>query len=299
MDFLFAYAAPPAYLPLHQGWAHSLVGAAGLGVLIAILFWRRARQHWRQGSGQPHLWLRLLVAAWLGVASHLLLDWTTAAGVTFFWPVRTTEYGLDWFARVDPWVLAVLLLGLAIPALFRLISEEIGARPGTRGVRRGAWAAVFLFLLFCGVRGFLHAQAVALLDAQTYRGRPPLRVGAFPTPANPFGWQGVVETDSTYEIVEVLLTGPERGTRMEFTYFKPSPSPALDAAGKSAVGRAFLASARFPLAEVVPIANGHRVVLRDLRFARASAWRHTHYAWIELDHRLQVVDAGFGLREYN
>ncbi|MFQ5926032.1 MAG: metal-dependent hydrolase [Terriglobia bacterium] len=295
IDFPFRYGATPTFLQFQQGWTHSLPGIASLGALLALPFWLRARRR----CPQPRLYGKLLLAGWLGLLGHLLLDWTTATGVHFFWPFNPTWYALDWFSLVDPWVLAVLLLGLTVPTLFRLISEEIGARATARGERHGAWAAIVLFLLLCALRAPLHAQALTALDAQTYRGRTPVRVGAFPTPVNPFLWRGVAETPETYELLEVSLAGPRRGTTIRFTHYKPSPSPVLEAVERTAVGRTFLEFVRFPLAQVEPRPNGHRVVLRDLRFARATLPRRTLIAWIELDENFEVTDAGFGFREEN
>lgn len=297
IDFIYTYGAIPTYLEFHRGWTHSLAGIAGLGVVLAVPFWHRARRQPSKPHSESSGLRKLLLAAWLGLASHLLLDWATASGVRFFWPLRGAWYALDWFSITDPWVLALLLLGLAVPFLFRLIAEEIGARASARGAQRGAWAGMVLFLLLCAVRGTLHGEAVAMLDAQTYRGRTPLSVGAFPTPVNPFSWRGVVGTDSTYELVDVQLGGPARGPSLRFTHYKPPPSPVLEAVETSGVGRVFLAWARFPLAHIESIPNGHRVVLRDLRFAHASGRRRRFIAWIELDSNLRVVDEGFSFSE--
>lgn len=291
IDAVYTYGGVPTVFQFHQGWTHSLVGAAALGAVLALPFWHHARQRKRHSR----LFLSLLLAAWIGLASHLLLDWTTAAGVRLFYFFGKSWYALDWFANVDPWVLGVLLLGLLVPGLFRLISEEIGARSDVRGIRRGAWTGLGLLLILCLLRAPLHARALAHLEAQMYRGHTALSVGAFPTPANPFLWRGVVETDSSYELLEVRLAGPTRGTNLKFTYYKPSPSPAIAAARTSRLARTFLDWARFPLAAVEPIPNGHRVTLRDLRFAETE--RHIQAVWIELDANLQVVNAGFGRGE--
>ena len=236
---------------------------------------------------------KLFLASWLGLASHLLLDWTNSYGVRFFWPFDPTYYARDWFYVVDPWVLAVLTLGLAAPALFRLILEEIGARGTARGGQRGAWTAIALLLVLCALRGALHAQAVESLDARMYRGRTPLRVGAFPAPLNPFVWYGVAETDSTYELVTVQLAGPARGTAPDSAYYKPQPAPAIEAARTSFTGNAFLAFARFPLLRVEATAKGYRVWMRDLGFVRATSRRRNFRAYIQLDHNLRVVNEAF------
>jgi len=289
LDLVFLYGATPTLLQFHLGWTHSPLGAAALGTLSALGFWLRARRQ------QPpkQFGARILLASWLGIATHLLLDLVTARGIHPLWPFKDVNLAFDWFAGTDPWLLAVFLLGLTVPLLFRLIGEEIGARADPRAGQRGAWAGIVLFLLLCAVRGSLHAEAVARLDGQSYRGRVPLNIGAFPHPVNPFLWMGVVETDSTFELVEVRLRDPEPGTRIEFTYYKPPPSPALEAARTSPIARAFLHTARFPLARVEPIPNGHRILLRDLRSTPTRDARPAIVAQIELDQNLRVQEEGF------
>lgn len=292
IDALFTYWGKPTYLQLHIGWTHSLLGSATLAALLAFPFWRWARQH----QPQSQLFLKLFLASWLGLASHLLLDWTNSYGVRFFWPLDPTWYALDWFHVVDPWVLAVLTLGLAAPALLRLISEEIGARATAAGGQRGAWTAIVLLLGLCAVRGPLHAQAVETLGARMYRGRTPLRVGAFPASLNPFVWYGVAETDSTYELVTLRLAGPERGMAPEFAFYKPQPAPAVEAARASFTGNTFLDFARFPLLRVETTSQGYRVWMRDVGFVHATSRRRNFRAYIYFDHSLQVINEEFRVK---
>jgi len=61
-------------------------------------------------------------------------------GVRLLSPWSERWYRADIHSVVDAWIWAVLLLALAAPALSRLVSSEIGARPGTG---RG-WAALAL-----------------------------------------------------------------------------------------------------------------------------------------------------------
>jgi len=292
IDAVFTYWGKPTYLQFHTGWTHSLLGTVTLAVLLTLPFWRWARQR----QPQTHLFLKLFLASWLGLASHLLLDWTNSYGVRFFWPIDPTWYALDWLYIVDPWVLAVLTLGIAAPALFRLISEEIGVRAPAAGARRGAWAAIVLLLGLCVLRGPLHAQAVEILGARMYRGRTPLRVGAFPAPVNPFVWFGVIETDSTYELLRVQLAGLARGLAPEFAYYKPQPAPVVEAARTSFTGSTFLSFARFPLLRVETTPQGYRVWIRDLGFFHATRLRRNFCAYIDFDHNLQVNNEEFRVK---
>ncbi|MGH9778383.1 MAG: hypothetical protein ACRD5I_08230, partial [Candidatus Acidiferrales bacterium] len=121
-----------------------------------------------------------------------------------------------------------------------------------------------------------------------YDGRTPLRVAAFPMPLNPFRWQGVAETDSTHERVDVVLLG-RRGEAESRTIYKPAAAPALDAALAAGSARSFLAWARFPRATLTPAPGGWEVQLDDLRFATESGHPCMFRVRIEVNRESDLV----------
>lgn len=281
LDILYRLGGALAYLEYDHGWTHSLAGAAllGLGVALAARKLTARRAH-------PLPLRRLLPLALLGSVGHALLDWMTPDGAKLLWPLNHTSYALDWFPTIDLWLLVLLLLGLGLPALLRLILEEIGARRKA-GVSKGAWVALLACALLAWGRAAGHADAVRKLESRLYGNRMPVRAAAFPQPLTPFAWHGVVETGTSFETLEVA-----RGESEETftTFYKPAPSPALAAALGTRTAEVFLAWARFPYAEVTPTAGGWRVRLRDLRYAAGAPRFRRLAAWIELDAKLQVVE---------
>jgi inner membrane protein len=284
IGFLHLVAGPAAFLN-YGAWTHSVLGATVLGTGVGWAFWRWGR---RRAAG-----LRsrgLLLAGALGTWIHLLLDWVTPAGASLLWPFSRRYYALDWFSLLDMWVLTFLLLGLALPALFRLISEEIGARRSRAGIRWGARLALVACVLVGGGRAILHERAVTQLESRLYKNRSPVRAAAFPTPLNPFRWQAVVETADTFELVELILAGPRTGLEPLATRFKPQPSPMLQAALATPSARSFLAWARFPWAKVVPTAAGDRVELQDLRYTRSRPATPSFVLQIEMNRQGDVEE---------
>jgi membrane-bound metal-dependent hydrolase YbcI (DUF457 family) len=276
-----------SYLINGNAWSHSLLGASALGAAVGYGFARLARRRHKPASSA-----RLMLLGVLGALSHSLLDTMTASGAQLLWPLSRTWYALDWFPYLDLWLLMAMGLGVGLPALFKLVTEEIGARTTPKGARRGAWVALIAFALLAGLRWNLHGEAVAQLDARLYAGRTPLRVAAFPTPLNPFRWQGVAETDTTHERVEVVLLGRRGVPNLRDdprTYYKPAEAPALDAALASGSAKSFLAWARFPRASLVPAADGWDVRLDDLRFASQAGAPRLFLVHIEVNRQLEVV----------
>lgn len=262
VDVLSALGGPGAYLHYHRYLTHSLAAMPlmAAAVVLAVRFAGR-----RQLS-----WGKAFCAALIGVASHLLLDWTNPYGVRLLAPFSDLWLRLGTTSVIDLWIWAVLLVGVLAPLLARLVGSEITSgtlRPRRHG--RSAAIAALLFVLFydCG-RGVLHARALAALEARVYQGMPPVRATALPGAANPLRWRGVVETRGAFAVADVDLTrdfDPSRAT----IYEKPDATPALEAARRTALFQEFLRFSQFPLWRVLPVAdpeNGRQVDVIDLRF---------------------------------
>ncbi len=287
LDWLSLAGGTRAFLHGHRTASHSLLGAAAIALIAACIFWLPGRSH----SAAPVQFGRALIVCATAAVAHLLLDLTNSYGVKLLWPFREKWYAWDLLDSIDPWVLGLLLLGLLLPGLFRLVSEEIGARPKKRGAQRGAVIALALLTLYCGARWVLHDRALELLWARVYHGAAPLAVGAFPASASLLTWSGVVETDNTLEEIEVpLAVGSNFDPDAARTHFKPEPSPALDAARRSELGRDYLQFARFPRATVQKTQDGYRVQLRDLRFSSRLPGRRALVAIIDLNREVQVAN---------
>ena len=278
------------YLHHHRGLSHSLLAVPVLALAVAGLVWlldRRGRESFR--------WERVYLVALAGVATHPLIDFTNAYGVRLALPFSPTWYRWDIEFLVDVWVWVVFLALLAGPALGRLISGEIGARPGSG---RGAAILALLFLAgWWGARDLFHRRAVAVLESHIYGFNPaaaaddeaaarsaepvpPLRVAALPSPASLFQWHGLVETEGFYQVFDFnVLRGfdPTAGRIL----YKPEKTPALEAALQTATARRFAEFVQYPYATVDRREDGYRVLLRDMRFP--------FHCTIDLDRNLRVV----------
>jgi len=277
LDILAAGWGSLAYLRHHRGLTHGVVGVPLLAALVALVMWLTRPR--RPSPSLPFPWWRAYLVALAGVASHPLMDLTNVYGVRPWEPFASTWYSWDIEPLVDVWLTAGLLACLAGPALGRLISGEIGARPGTG--RAGAVAGLVFLAAWAGGRALLHHRAVAMLEAHLYGaipagtvdaegrqpslGEPPRRVAGFPNPINPFRWRGLVETEGFYQILEVDALGSVDPTRGSI-YYKPEPSPALEAALRAPSAVRFAAFARYPHVAVEPRDDGFRVVISDFRF---------------------------------
>jgi inner membrane protein len=281
-DLLSQRFGAAAYLEWRRTATHSLAGAATAAIAVALLFWLSRRR-----SRRPvRLWAAL-AACLTGTGVHLVVALLDAHGAQLLWPFRRDWYAWDLLEPMDPWVLVLLAGGLLLPALFGLVSEEIGARSPRRSYSPGALLALLLVAGYGGGRAVLHERAQQMLDARLYDGAAPLAVGVFPASASPLLWRGVVETETTLEVFDVQV-GAEATLRTRSTHYKPEPSPVLEAARSTEAVQRFLLFARFPLARIVRLVEGYRVEIHDLRFV-PSPTIPVPMAVVETDETLRVT----------
>lgn len=233
-----------AYITLHRGFTHSLLGLGPMSLLAAWAAWGLVRRK-KDGAGFKALWAMAL----LGVVVHILLDWCTSWGTMILWPDRT-RFALDHLFIIDLWYMGLL----ALPILWSLF------RPGQRA--RICAAGIGAALAYHGLAAYNHHQAMEIARDD----RPAAAAEAFPQPFSPFRW-------SVYDREDGLL----RNTRVDFLadagprqwqeWKEPARDADLQAAMDSPAGRQFLWFARVPLWDEEKQADGSTAVyFWDARF---------------------------------
>lgn len=287
----------------HRGFTHSFLGlvlVAGAVVGLMYLIWR-ARGRKTRDPNLPPRWGLLFFYAYLAGLTHLLLDYTNGYGLRPFWPFSEKWYSWDIVFIADPIIWAMLIAGLALPGLFSLVNEEIGARrKGPTGRLAAALALGGLVTLWI-VRDYEHRRAVYALEARVYEGFDPMRASAYPNWWNPFEWAGVVEAQNFYATMLVNSSAPEVDPegRMQIHY-KPEETPVTLAAKRSYLGRVYLDWAQYPITETQVIDSqpgGYLVIFQDLRFEYPGRNGRTPLsAYVKLGRNLNVLAEGVGFR---
>jgi inner membrane protein len=297
LDFASYLGGPSAFLRFHRGVLHSVPCSVVLACAVALAFWAVARRHPAANPDSnvcPLRFVAALAVCAVGVAAHLLLDVASGIGVQLAWPFRVGRSAWNLLSNLDPWVLALLMLGLLLPELFRLVGEEIGEREKRPRGQLAAILTLLLLLVYMGARAGLHSRAEDELNSRDYRGAPPLATGAFPSALSPFAWRGLVSTDNAIEVLEISLApgaafDPDRAV----PHYKPEDSAALQAAENTRAAKTFLRQARFPLASLERDDEGYRFTLRDLRFAPSDNSADNITVRVELSADLRVVREKF------
>jgi len=146
----------------HRGFTHGLGGLVVMPLVAAaiILLWDKLRPG-REGPVRPR---GLLLACFIGVLSHPLLDLMNTYGVRLLEPFSHRWFYGDTLFIVDPWIWIALILGLELS--WR--AERLG-----RDWTRPAAYAFTAVLAYIGLNAVISARAVAAATPLVERvGRP-------------------------------------------------------------------------------------------------------------------------------
>jgi membrane-bound metal-dependent hydrolase YbcI (DUF457 family) len=287
LDALSTILGPSAYLNWHHTYSHSIIVSVVVASVLSGAYVLLNRKSSSVRVSTAALFGMVLLAELL----HIAMDACQSEGISLFWPFSTRRIAADWLASVDPWIIALLIAAILLPELLRLVSDEIGAKDKRPRGRVGAIIGFVLVLLYVGVRATLHSDAVAMMQARSYRGESPLRVAAYPESASLFTWHGIVETDSAlHELTVNAGPGASFDPENSVALFKPEPSPMLDNARGAQAAKRFISVARFPKATVEKTPEGYEVQLRDLRYAASGETRHEICALVTIDANGNLTD---------
>lgn len=247
----FATGIPP--VALRRGWTHGVLAQALLPVLLTAVF--VAVDRWRPpGRGSaPARTGALLLLGYIGVLSHVAMDWLNNYGVRLLMPFSGRWFYGDSVFIVDPWLWLMLAAGV--------VMARRAGRP------RVAAIAIAIATAYIG------AMVISARAARTYvieswtaqAGGPPSKLMVGPVLINPFRKAVIVDAGDSYR----------RGT---FTWFprqleltpavvaKHDRDPAVIQAQEDRRFRAMLVWARFPYYELTRDPDGVRVTVADMRF---------------------------------
>jgi inner membrane protein len=304
IDTLWSLRGPVEGFQHHRGITHTFLGlpfeaALVVAAIYGLHRWREARsQHTADGNSSPRKPLTAAPVRWgllylftlLALLSHLLLDYTNNYGLRPFFPFNSHWYAASIVFIFDPLIFALLLGALVLPALFRLVGSEVGARRQPFPGRGLAIAALLGIVSLWTLREVEHTLAIQLALAQstvapsapvvdtsadgplappappqTYLA--PQHVLANPDPLSPFHWSAVLDYGPFYQLAEINTRNGVVNPA-DHTLPKPDRSAAVLAAEASPLGRAFIDWSSMPLVDAIqpePFAPT-RVIFRDPRF---------------------------------
>lgn len=272
---VLVFASSSPWIEFRRGWTHGILAQIVLPVALTGFVWlfdrfRRARGSEGERPFHPG-WTLLL--AFVGVYSHVFLDYLNNYGVRLLTPINWQWFYGDAIFIVDPWIWIMLILGLEM--------SWRAERLGKNWTRPAAWAFAAM-LGYIALNFAISARAVAATRPLVERVAKPQTIEAGEVPLTFWKrkmiWRGDgLGGTGTYN--------PLDGLNRAWLDPKIVPlnldDPRLAAAAKrDAHVRAFLFWSRMPM---VYMENG-RAYLTDQRFFESGRASSSHFL-IPLDNR--------------
>lgn len=256
-------------LAWRRGWTHGPIAMLVLPPLlvgITMLFDRwQTRRGTRPANRLPlHVgWLFAL--AYIGWATHPLLDFMNTYGIRLLMPFSERWFYGDTLFIIDIWLWTALALGVWLSRRRRCRGLADPGRPAL--ISLGATAA------YAAAMGASSVAAEGLTrEVAEARGLGPVRtVVASPVPINPFRRELVFATDDAYGF-GVLHWTPWPSLRLEpHLIAKNMDDPAIAEARQVKAVADFLYWSRLPFAKVDHRGDGTTVTIADARYSDGVA----------------------------
>src|SRR5262245_46980074 len=261
IDVLVFATSTPA-ISFRRGWTHGILAQILLPIALTAVMvlvdrvWRSRAASTAPGTrARPPLNVRaLLLLSYIGVSSHVFLDYLNNYGVRLLAPLDWRWFYGDAVFIADPWLWLALGAGVWLSRSRHTVWPARGAL---------VFTACYVVVMLMSARAARDVVIRAWLDT---RGAAPRALMVGPRPVTPFTRDIIVDAGDHYEPGRFSWSGaivtfdPDRIPKNETL-------PAVRrAAETSAVGH-FLSWSRFPFWTVVPGDGAARVTVGDMRFA--------------------------------
>jgi inner membrane protein len=253
VDFVAVLGETPHVL-YRRGWSHGILAQALWPVLLTGLIVAADRLWARRTGREPRVrpWA-ILALCYVGVLSHVFLDYLNIYGIRLLKPLSERWFYGDALFIIDPWMWIVLGAGVFL----------------SRRLRSAAPAGAALAIAAIYIAGMLWLASAGRANVSrawtdTY-GAPPARLMVGPTPLNPLRQEIIVDAGDRYVLGE-FSWWPRQVRFTRDPIMKNADGPSVDKARQHPHVRAVLVWARFPYFLTVPVESGVRVGVQDARF---------------------------------
>src|SRR5688500_5677304 len=194
IDVLAFATATPA-VALRRGWTHGVAAQLVLPVALAGLVWavgRRAspQSDARRAAHDAHTrtsFLWLLALSYIGVYSHVAMDWLNNYGVRLLTPFDWRWFYGDAVFILDPWLWLSLGVGVWLARRWHAVTPARAAL---------LVAACYIAAMLVSARA---ARAEVIAAWRDARGSEPRAVMVGPRPVTPFSRDVIIDAGEHYE----------------------------------------------------------------------------------------------------
>jgi inner membrane protein len=253
---VLVFATETPSIEFRRGWTHGVLAQALLPLALTAIMAVAGR---RRAISVP--WL--LVCSYLGIYSHVFLDYLNNYGVRLLTPFEWRWFYGDAVFIMDPWLWLTLGLG-------------VWASRWRRSSRPAQIALGVAALYIAGMLVSARASRAIVLEAwEGARGTAPAAAMVGPVAVTAFEKQIIIDAGAYYETgrftwwpeIEIAFDG-ERIP-------KNDREDAVREARQAPPLRSFLVWSRFPFYQIAEQPDGTRVSVGDMRFSLANPLRDT------------------------
>jgi len=248
---VFATGVPS--VAFRRGWTHGTIAQVLLPVLLATAFYLIDRIRPGRAGTEPVCVRSLLLLSYLGVLSHVALDWLNSYGIRLLMPFDGRWFYGDTLFIIDPWLWLALGVGV-----------WLARRRGSPGpARQSLLIAMAYIATMC-----LTAQLARGIVADAWRaeyGFQPSSLMVGPLPITPFQREIIVDA-GTYYVTGAFTWFSTRVTFDPTVTQKGERNPLVAQARGAPPVRGFLVWSRFPFWTFDRTPEGTEVTVSDMRF---------------------------------
>jgi inner membrane protein len=249
---VFATSVPAA--SFRRGWTHGVLAQALLPIAFTglLLLWDRLRPR-KGGDGPPARAGSLLLISYIGVLSHVFLDYLNNYGVRLLMPFSGRWFYGDTLFIVDLWMWLGLGLGVY------LSRRRAQVRPARRALM---FVSVYIAVMLVSAGA---ARQIVLDDWIRGHGSAPRRLMVGPLPITPLSKVILVDAGDHFETGTFSWLAPH--VRLdEEPLANRMNDPSVARARENPRIAALLRWSRFPYFDVTQAQEGALVTFTDLRF---------------------------------
>ena len=250
---VLVFVTDASSLAVRRGWTHGVAAQLVLPAAVAAGLWALARVRPARPHAPPLRLGWLLLLAYAGLYSHVLLDYLNNYGVRLLTPLDWRWFYGDSVFIIDLWLWLILGLGIWL------------SRRRT-AVRPARWALMLAVCYIAAMVVSTRAARVIVADAWRARaGAEPRALMVGPRAITPLTRDVIVDAGDRYQAGS--FDWRTREVQWDpIAIPKNDHLPEVASARANPAVRGFLVWSRFPYWEVERTADGSRVVLRDMRF---------------------------------
>jgi inner membrane protein len=255
-------------LAFRRGWTHGPLAMLVLPLLLtlAVVGWDRwqAARGTRPADRPPVRPREVLLLSATGVFSHPFFDWLNTYGIRLLMPFSHEWFYGDAVFIIDPWIWAVLGIGVYLSRRRDRRDAAVPRRPARFAL---AGVTVYIALMVVGSRS---AEQTAVRAIEARREGPVHRLMAGPVPVNPLRRQLIFDTGDAYRFGEVSWTPRAQVSIETDPLLKRNRDPAVLQAMRHPNMVDFLSWSRFPFFRIDEHPDGFQVHVGDARFSRSA-----------------------------